>query len=443
MKPAAPPKQELSGDDSTIDKSITEIRANDVLLGRGAGPNEHTGNIAFRVIVAKQKAFYMATTNRQEKNKIAIKTMKIAQAQKGRFLQKVKDKDDKGNDDVYVIAADKVVLEKVKQALRHQDRARGSKSDTWKDQETIKLSRPLHHQGMGPAQVGPLLNAFFLRQEQQDASIAQRRSAAFSILREQEYSDLPIVSPQSSYSQLSACDINAAALSLGIQAEIPNRSGVPPSTSCTTSIDNLRQHREFQEQLNTVLATCSYQDREREKQAVANSVAALMDARNNSADNTLLRYLLKEYAPAGRGLSTASGTSGSGINQLLLSSVSSPFLPVQRGGPSSSSARGSTADLMPSPLLLDQLPRLLEANHGNPAGSSPVKSLENKMFNLSGGNGLQSSSLQPTASSYLLGNHNRGLQQGNQDQAAVAALRDNSARVLEVLALLGKKPSTC
>jgi hypothetical protein len=440
MMKSAPPKQKLSAGNerSTMDE-LTEIGVNDVLLGRGAGPNEHTGNIAFRVIVAKQKAVYMATTNRQEKNKIALKTMQIVQAQKGRFLQKPKERD--GNDDdLYEIAADKVVLEKIKQALRHLDRAKGSKSDTRKEQETIKLSGPLQHQGVGPAQeVGPLLNAFLLLQQEQDANItAQRRSAAFSFRAEQDYySDLPIVSPRSSYSQLSARDINAAAASLGIQrTEAPNRSSLP-----TTATDNLR-HLGFQEQLNTaLLATCSHQDqdRERENQAVAKAIA-LMDARRsaNSADDTILGSLLKEYAVGG--LSTIATSPG--INQS--SPINSPFSP-RRGMTRSTPPLGSTTDLMPRPL--DQLSRLvLGANNRNPPGSSPVNSLENKMYNFYGaGNGLeQSSSLQPTASSYL-GNQNRGLQQqgDHHDQAAVAALRDSSARVMEVLALLGRKHSTC
>jgi hypothetical protein len=427
-KPASPPKQELSDDDdsSSIDKFIMEIRANDVLLGRGAGPNEHTGNITFRVIVAKQKAVYMATTNRQEKNKIALKTMRIVKAQKGRFLQKVKDSE--ANDDVYEIADDKVVLEKIKQALRHLDRARTPKSDARKVQETIKVSRPaLSQQGGGvgspPAaqKVGPLLNAYFL----QDArSIAQRRSAAFAI-RENDFSDLPIVSPQESlYSQLSAArGINAEAASLAIhqqqQAGIPNRSGLVP----TSTIDNLR-HLEFKQgQLNTALAA-SHQGRERENQYVANTIA-LIDARN-SADNTLWGSILREEYG---GLS-AIRRSGPGINHLMLPPVSSPF-PTQRG---------PTTGLMPS--TLDQFSRRMGVNRGNPAGSYPVKSLE-RMLNFSGGNGRQSSSFQPTAaSSYLSNQQSRGLlqQRGQHQAAGVAALRDSSARLMEALALLGKKP---
>ena len=107
------------------EKYVTEITANDILLGRGAGPNEHAGNVTFREIVAKQKKKYMATTNRQVKNKIAHKTVRLIKAQKGRFLQKVKGQDD----DIYEIADEKVVLEKTKQALRHVDRARRRKAE--------------------------------------------------------------------------------------------------------------------------------------------------------------------------------------------------------------------------------------------------------------------------------------------------------------------------
>ena len=55
---------------------ITELNAEDVLLGRGAGPNEHAGNIKFRMVVAEFKPSYLATTNRKEKNKIARKAVR-------------------------------------------------------------------------------------------------------------------------------------------------------------------------------------------------------------------------------------------------------------------------------------------------------------------------------------------------------------------------------
>ena len=99
---------------------VTDIGPHDCLLGRGAGPNEHSGNISFRLVVSKHKKEYMATTNRQFKNLIAQRTIDIIKSNGGRFLQKVKDRDD----EVYVLADDSVVLEKTKQALRHIERSK-------------------------------------------------------------------------------------------------------------------------------------------------------------------------------------------------------------------------------------------------------------------------------------------------------------------------------
>jgi hypothetical protein len=97
---------------------ISDIGPNDVLLGRGAGPNEHVGNITFRQIVADHKKAYMTTTNRKIKNQIAKQAIQVVKADNGRFLQKVKDKDG----DIYMLADETVVLEKTKQALRHLER---------------------------------------------------------------------------------------------------------------------------------------------------------------------------------------------------------------------------------------------------------------------------------------------------------------------------------
>ncbi len=110
---------------STDAAAITQISANDVLLGRGAGPNEHKGNIAFRATVSKFKKNYMLTTNRKIKNSIAHKAIRAIKAGNGRFLQRAK-----GSDDIYELADDAIVLEKTKQALRHVDRTRRGKART-------------------------------------------------------------------------------------------------------------------------------------------------------------------------------------------------------------------------------------------------------------------------------------------------------------------------
>ncbi|KAG7345550.1 hypothetical protein IV203_033081 [Nitzschia inconspicua] len=94
---------------------ITDLNPADVVLGRGAGPNEHSGNVAFREIVHEFKPSYMATVNRKAKSQIARKVVQAIKARRGRFLKRAPNHDD----DVFVLAKDEVVMEKAKQALRH------------------------------------------------------------------------------------------------------------------------------------------------------------------------------------------------------------------------------------------------------------------------------------------------------------------------------------
>jgi hypothetical protein len=94
---------------------IVNLNPADVVLGRGAGPNEHSGNIAFREIVLDLKPTYIATVNRKMKSQIATKVVKAIRARGGRFLKHAPGRDDS----VFVLADEDVVVEKAKQALRH------------------------------------------------------------------------------------------------------------------------------------------------------------------------------------------------------------------------------------------------------------------------------------------------------------------------------------
>jgi hypothetical protein len=94
---------------------IVNLNPADVVLGRGAGPNEHSGNIAFREIVLDLKPTYIATVNRKMKSQIATKVVKAIRARGGRFLKHAPGRDD----NVFVLADEDVIVEKAKQALRH------------------------------------------------------------------------------------------------------------------------------------------------------------------------------------------------------------------------------------------------------------------------------------------------------------------------------------
>ena len=114
---------------------MTVVNPNDVLFGRGSGPNDHEGNITFRDLVAERKAEYMATNNRQTKAKIAKAIVDVVFSKKGRFLKKLElnECQDLGFDegqDVYVVVDDNTIMEKAKQALRqNRDKSASTNSD--------------------------------------------------------------------------------------------------------------------------------------------------------------------------------------------------------------------------------------------------------------------------------------------------------------------------
>lgn len=111
---------------------VTELRAADVLLGRGSGPNDHEGNIRFRQLVAERKAEYMATNHRLTKAKIAQEIVDSVYQQNGRFLRKLEPDEVAlmgipDGQEVYVMAHEDTIMEKAKQALR-QNANKGNKA---------------------------------------------------------------------------------------------------------------------------------------------------------------------------------------------------------------------------------------------------------------------------------------------------------------------------
>jgi hypothetical protein len=131
MPPTAPKQASYDGD------VVTDLKPDDVLLGRGIGPNEHQGNVKFREVVGSLRSEYLATNKRKAKDKIAHKTIKIIKARTGRFLRKLNAPAAKpvGAKDVYVIADEKAVVEKTKQALRFLGRKKHSDSNEDQYQE--------------------------------------------------------------------------------------------------------------------------------------------------------------------------------------------------------------------------------------------------------------------------------------------------------------------
>ena len=123
---------------------VTTLRSDDVLFGRGSGPNDHEGNIKFRELVGARKEEYMATNHRQTKAKIARSIVDQVLQRNGRFLKKLDASEGAKHGvpegvDGYIVVDDDTVMEKAKQALR-QNRERQQKDDSSKASGTKSLS---------------------------------------------------------------------------------------------------------------------------------------------------------------------------------------------------------------------------------------------------------------------------------------------------------------
>ena len=107
---------------------VTELRDEDVLFGRGSGPNDHIGNVTFRAFVAERKYDYNTTNQRAQKGQIAKEVIdKILTDCKGKFLKKLETNEayelglNKGSSQCktfYEVVTDEAAIEKAKQALR-------------------------------------------------------------------------------------------------------------------------------------------------------------------------------------------------------------------------------------------------------------------------------------------------------------------------------------
>jgi len=110
---------------------IKELNNNDVLQGRGSGSMQNTGNIRFRSLVEKLRPAYVATSSRKEKAKMISDMVQLIQSRKGRFLQRLCDKeveklglDSQSSEhhrdqEHYIEMTDDEAAEKAKQAIRY------------------------------------------------------------------------------------------------------------------------------------------------------------------------------------------------------------------------------------------------------------------------------------------------------------------------------------
>jgi hypothetical protein len=120
---------------------IKELGKNDVLLGRGTGPNEHEGNVRFRTLSAEILRLCAASSassgTKMNKTKLAKKVLVAIEERNGRFVRRLtrdeiasmggmsssKTKGQEANTrDLYLVVPYGVALDKAKQSFRHQRR---------------------------------------------------------------------------------------------------------------------------------------------------------------------------------------------------------------------------------------------------------------------------------------------------------------------------------
>jgi hypothetical protein len=100
---------------------ITELNDNDVLLGRGTGSNDFTGNQRYRGLVAEYKERYNTAPKNEDKNRIARELFEEVLRLGGRFLKLVETETPVKNvvdNGVWYEVEESKALEKCKQALR-------------------------------------------------------------------------------------------------------------------------------------------------------------------------------------------------------------------------------------------------------------------------------------------------------------------------------------
>jgi hypothetical protein len=138
MKPAAEEGKGKLGDSMGIasqpDRGIsdrpavvTELTPNDVLFGRGAPNIFYIGNLRFRDIVSQRKSDFMGTGRHHVKQEIAQQVFRQIEQSNGRFLRKIKTKDEArklGHPEGtagWVVVDKEAAMRKVKQALREEE----------------------------------------------------------------------------------------------------------------------------------------------------------------------------------------------------------------------------------------------------------------------------------------------------------------------------------
>lgn len=107
-------------------QEITTLQENDVISGRGSGPNEFIGNQKFRDLVDARRREYNLAKSHGQKTQVAERVFQEICSRGGRFLSRI-DKADSFviEDGVWQEMTEDAAVEKCKQGLRQRRKAKG------------------------------------------------------------------------------------------------------------------------------------------------------------------------------------------------------------------------------------------------------------------------------------------------------------------------------
>ncbi|CAJ1964552.1 unnamed protein product [Cylindrotheca closterium] len=134
----------MDGNEEEVSQRVAtnDLLPNDVLLGRGTGPNEHLGNCLFRDEVESHKDAYVSAPDKATEDRIVDAIISSIYQNRGRFLKKMDSQQDLSGKPVYEVVLDKKVLAyKIKQAIRYSKR-KDKKFEASKDGKDGSESKP-------------------------------------------------------------------------------------------------------------------------------------------------------------------------------------------------------------------------------------------------------------------------------------------------------------
>ncbi len=159
-----------------------DLGPNDVLLGRGTGPNEQIGNIRFRALVRDViQSFGSKDLDGKEKTRLAKSVMKEVKAKGGRFVRRVesgastdKYKNSNRAGDLYEEVTDALALDKTKQSFRHQLRGTKMPSSSSSSSDILLPEKRKNENNDEPPEPGQGFHKGTERQRISDSIIRQR-----------------------------------------------------------------------------------------------------------------------------------------------------------------------------------------------------------------------------------------------------------------------------